>query len=111
MKAAELYFEAARRGLQLEKRGNKLAVIPSELLDPDFKKTLLAHKAELMAWLEGWAATKLTSDYLPWFHVARQVNEGEFDGASGSVIASVRIGLRSIEHPICQSALARLKYF
>jgi hypothetical protein len=33
---------------------------------------------------------------------------GEFDGADSSTVASLKIGLRSIQHQTCQQALARL---
>jgi hypothetical protein len=49
--ARELYAEATRRGLHLEPRGNKLAVIPARLLDPGFRDTLLANKPALLDWL------------------------------------------------------------
>lgn len=61
MTAHALYQEAARRGLRLEPRGDKLAVIPAERVPPDFADLLLEHKAELLNWLShrrcpGWQA-------------------------------------------------------
>ncbi len=53
-------------------------------------------------------ATMLPPDQAAWLPVARQVLDGEFDGADGSTRASVTIGLRSIHHPKCRSALIRL---
>lgn len=61
MTAPELYQEAARRGLRLEPRGDKLAVIPGEHVPLEFADTLRKHKAELLDWLTrppcpGWQA-------------------------------------------------------
>ena len=61
MNAPELYREAARRGLRLEPRGDKLAVIPANSCPPDFADTLRQHKSELLDWLSqppcpGWLA-------------------------------------------------------
>lgn len=43
-----------------------------------------------------------------WLHIARQVLAGEFDG-DRTAVESLTIGLRSIRHPLCQQALARLQ--
>jgi hypothetical protein len=48
MTAQHLYLEASRRGLRLEPRGDKLAVIPANLCPPDFADALRAHKRELL---------------------------------------------------------------
>ena len=50
----------------------------------------------------------LPPDQAAWLPVARQVLDGEFDGADSSTRDSVTIGLRSIRHPNCQAALIRL---
>ena len=107
MTAPELYHEAARRGLRLEPRGGKLAVIPGDRVPPDFADVLRQHKGELLNWLEARAAG-LASDCAPWLHVAKQILAGEFDGADSSTVASLKIGLRSIQHQTCQQALARV---
>ena len=52
MTATELYQEAVRRGLRLEPRGNKLAVIPASRCPPEFADTLRQHKGELLSLLE-----------------------------------------------------------
>lgn len=104
----ELYRQAIRLGLTLEARGDKLAVIPAQRCPPDFATELLKHKFELLDLLEA-HASNLTPDCAPWLHVARQVVEGEFDAVlDESVRGSLEIGLRSIPHPLCQRALARL---
>ena len=108
MTAIELYREAARRGLRLEPRGDKLAVIPGDRVPPGFADTLRQHKQEILSLLEGQAAG-LTPDCAPWLHVAKQVLAGEFDGADNSTHESLTIGLRNIRHPLCGRALARLK--
>jgi hypothetical protein len=107
MTATELYQEAVRRGLRLESRGDKLAVIPGDRVPRDFADMLREHKRELLNWLET-RAIQLTPDQVPWLHVAKQILAGEFDGAYGSTVASLKIGLRSIHHPLCVRALARL---
>jgi hypothetical protein len=108
MTAVELLYEAVRRGLRLELRGDKLAVIPGDRVPPEFADVLRQHKRELLDLLEARAAG-LTPDCAPWLHVAKQILDGEFDGADGSTRESITIGLRPIRHPLCERALARLK--
>jgi hypothetical protein len=105
--AADLYRHAAKLGLRLEPRGEWLAVIPGPRCPPDFADELRQHKSELLAFLEAKAAN-LTPDCAPWLPTARQILAGEFDGADGSTVQSLVIGLRSIRHPACQRALAWL---
>ncbi len=105
--SVELCQRAVRLGLRLEPRGDKLAVIPAKRCPPDFAAELRQHKGELLDFLEGQAAG-LAQDCAPWLHVARQILAGEFDGADSSTVASLKIGLRSIQHQTCQQALARL---
>ena len=108
MTAPELYNEALRRGLRLETRGNKLAVIPANGCQPDFAAVLRAHKSELLSWLEG-RVSGLGDDCLPWLHIARQILAGEFEGLEDkSITASLAIGLQNIRHPLCQQALQRI---
>lgn len=108
MTAPELYHEAARRGLRLEPRGGRLAVIPGDRVPPDFADVLRQHKHQLLDWLEARAAG-LAPDCAPWLHVARQVLAGEFKGCDGSTRESLIIGLRSIRHPLCERALQQLR--
>ena len=107
MTTEELYHEATKRGLRLESAGDKLAVIPAKRCPPDFAAVLRQHKHELLDWLET-RTIQLTPDQVPWLHVARQVLNGEFVGADSSTVASLTFGLRSIPHPTCKQALARL---
>jgi len=108
MIAQTLINRAAEFGLRLELRGDKLAVIPANRCPPDFAEVLREHKGELLDWLEAQTAG-LASDCVPWLHVAKQVLAGEFDGLmDNSVRDSLEIGLRSIAHPVCRRALARL---
>lgn len=107
MTITEIYSEAIKRGLRLESRGDKLAVIPARLCAPDFADLLRQHKGELLHWLGGPAA-RLREDEIPWSHVARQVLAGEFVGADRSTVQSLAIGLRSVGHPLCRRALERL---
>jgi hypothetical protein len=107
MTAEELFEEAANRGLRLERRGNNLSVRPRNRLTPDFADALRRHKGELLDLLEAKTAS-LPSDCAPWLHVAKQILAGEFDGADRSTRESLRIGLRSINHPLCHRALEQL---
>jgi hypothetical protein len=107
MTAPELCRRAAALGLRLEPAGDRLAVIPGRLCPPDFAAELRRHKAELLALLEANAAN-LPDDCAPWLHIAKQVLAGEFDGADKPTVESLTIGLRGINHPHCQQALARL---
>lgn len=104
---SQLFDQAAELGLRLERRGNMLAVTPAKRCPPEFASVLRQHKRELLDLLEA-KATDLPCDCAPWFHVARQVLNGEFDGADISTRDSVTIGLRRIHHPTCASALNRL---
>jgi len=108
MTTTELYQEAVRRGLRLEPRGNKLAVIPGDRVPPDFANALRQHKREILSLLEEQAAG-LAPDCAPWLYVAKQILAGEFEKADSSTVASVTIGLRSIPHPLFVRALAWLK--
>ncbi len=108
MTAAQLCREANQRGLRLEPRGDKLAVFPARNCPPEFAEILRLHKRELLSWLEN-RATGLMPDCAPWLHVAKQVLSGEFDGTDGSTVRSLIIGLRSICHPLCRSALIQLE--
>ena len=108
MTALELYREAGQRGLRLEPRGDKLAVIPGDRVPPEFADLLRQHKRELLDWLEARAAG-LAPDCAPWLRVAWQILDGQFEGCDGSTRESLTIGLRNIRHPLCERALVRLK--
>lgn len=103
----ELLDRATELGLRLERRGDKLAVIPAQLCPPEFATALRRHKRELLDFIEARAAS-LPADEAPWFHIAKQVMAGEFDGADGSTRDSLTIGLRSIQHPVCAAAIKHL---
>src|SRR5437773_2570952 len=100
MTALQLYREATERGLRLEPRGDKLAVIPAQRCPPEFADALRQRKGELLSLLEAKAMT-LTPDCAPWLHIARQVLVGEFEGADRSTVESLIIGLRGIPHSLC----------
>lgn len=106
--AVELYQQAMRLGLRLEPRGDKLAVIPASRCSPEFAEVLRRHKGDLLELLEP-KGIYLLPDSVPWLHVARQVLAGEFEHADHSLINSLRIGLRGINHPLCRSAIAHLR--
>ncbi len=104
----ELCQRAARLGLRLEARGDKLAVVPARKCPPDFAEVLLQHKRGILSLLEGQAAG-LAADCAPWLHIAKQIFAGEFDRADKSTVESVSIGLRGIAHPLCRRALEHLR--
>jgi hypothetical protein len=104
----ELLQDAVRLGLRLESRGDKLAVIPANRCPSAFADVLRQHKREILDLLDDCAAN-LALDCARWLPVARQILAGEFDGCDGSTRESLTIELRSIQHPICQRALERLK--
>jgi hypothetical protein len=104
----ELFRRAQSFGLQLEADGGDLIVKPARRCPSDFAETLRAHKSELLDWLEARDAG-LAPDCQPWLHVAKQVLAGEFDGCDSSTGESLKIGLRSVTHPICKQALGRLR--
>ncbi len=109
MTALQLYREAVRRGLTLDTLdGETLAVIPAERCTREFADVLRQHKRELLDLLEV-KAYCLPQDCVPWLHIARQVLRGEFEGADGSTVASLSIGLKATTHPLCRRALARLQ--
>jgi hypothetical protein len=103
----DLCNRAAALGLRLEPRGDRLAVIPGGHCPLDLADALRRHKDEVLALLQAKAAN-LPPDCAPWFHVAKQVLTGEFDGADKSTIEALTIGLRGIPIPLCQQALSRL---
>jgi hypothetical protein len=98
-----LIAEAAARGITLEHGGGtKLNVTWLNEWDyAQLKERLRAHKLEILAVLESRQRVAV-------MHAARQVIDGEFDGASTSTIQDLIVGLRSVQHPICSSALELL---
>lgn len=108
MTAPEIYLEALKRGLRLKAFGDALGVAPPRACPPDFAEKLRRNKREILDFLEA-RATGLTADCVPWLHVARQIQAGEFDEADRSTVESLIIGVRGIRHPLCQQALARLQ--
>ena len=105
--APGIYHRAVALGLRLEPRGDRLAVSPANRCPPDFPGVLREHNRELLDWLET-REVQLSPDCIPWLHVARQILAGEFDGADGTTVESLTIGLRAIPHRLCERALARL---
>ena len=89
--------------------GDKLRTMLPRNCPSELKTAIRANKPEIMVLLEAKAA-HLTPDCAPWLHVARQILAGEFEGADGSTIQSLTIGLRGIKHPGCQHAIERLGF-
>lgn len=50
----------------------------------------------------------LKPDEYPWLLTAGQILRGEFNESTGSEIKSLRMGLRGINHPVCQKAMKAL---
>lgn len=94
-------------GLTLCVEGDRIAIAPARLCPPDLLAEVRDYKPAVMALLEAKSAN-LAPDRAPWLYVARQIFAGEFDGADGSTLESLNIGLRSIPHPACRRALERI---
>jgi hypothetical protein len=99
---------AQRLGLCLQVEGERIAIAPAWLCPPELLATIREHKPEVMSLLEA-QTYHLPPDCVPWLYVARQILAGEFDGADNSTVQSLTIGLRGIQHPLCQKALVWLK--
>jgi hypothetical protein len=99
-----LIAEAAARGITLEHGGGtKLNVTWLNEWDyAQLKERLRAHKLEILAVLE-------LRQRVAAVHTARQIIDGEFNGASASTIQDLIVGLRSIQHPLCRRALERFE--
>lgn len=109
MTAQQIYRAALQRGLRLETRGDKLAVIPAAGCQPEFAEVLRQHKGEILELLKAANAAATTPDCVPWIHTAKQILAGEFEGLlDKSVRRTLEIGLRNISHPLCQQALQQL---
>jgi len=106
--AGTILTHCRRFGLRLWRDGDRIAVAPARLCPPGLLATLRAHKQAVLNLLEAEAAN-LPPDCAPWLHVARQILAGEFQGADNSTVQSLTIGLQNIGHPLCRSALERLK--
>jgi hypothetical protein len=101
---------AQRLGLQINVEGNRIAIFPKRCCPKDLLADFKEHKGAIIELLEQAQTSGLAPDCTPWLHVARQILAGEFDAPmDNSVRGSLEIGLRSIIHPVCQRALARLK--
>ena len=105
--AAEILHRCRAAGLTLQRDGDRLNIAPKRLVTPDLLAAIRTAKPALLAVLEAEAA-HLPHDCAPWLHIARQVMAAEFDGGDRSLLESLHIGLRSIPHPVCESARTRL---
>src|SRR5881392_2705981 len=104
MIAGILLREANRLSLKIRAREGKLFVTPAKRCPPEFADLLRHHKRELLDLLQA-KADGLAPDCAPWLHIAKPVLAGEFESADSSTRESLSIGLRSIAHPTCQTAL------
>jgi hypothetical protein len=103
----EILLAVNHEGGRLEPAGDKLRVLLPADCAPELKDAIRQHKYELLDLLDARAAN-LPPDCAPWLHIARQVMAGEFEDAHRSMIESLTIGLRSINHPHCRRAVERL---
>ncbi len=110
MSASNLLHQCRAAGLTVRLDGSEIAIKPARRCPPELLAAVRAAKPALMELLEIEAAN-LPADCKPWLHVARQILAGEFNGADGSTVASLVIGLRSVNHPQCRRALNRLQPF
>jgi hypothetical protein len=107
MSIREIHLEAIKLRLRLEPGGDQILVF-GDSCPPEFAALLREHKRGVLDWLEAQRAS-LSPVCLPWLHVARQVLAGEFNHADGSTFDSIVMGLQGIPHPICRSALERIR--
>jgi hypothetical protein len=103
----EILLAVKKEGGRLEPAGDKLRVLLPADSAPELRDAIREHKGELLGLLDARAAN-LPPDCAPWLYIARQVLEGEFDGADRSMTESLTIGLRSVNHPDCRRAVERL---
>jgi hypothetical protein len=103
--SAEIIDIVRSHGSRLWRQGKALAVSHCEQLPPELVARLRQHKHTILAYLDDMG---LPSHALPWVHVARQVNAGEFDGGTRSELESVLIGIRGSHHPAAVQAVERL---
>ena len=82
-----------RLGLDVWADGDLIGVAPKERIPTDLLDEIRAVKPVLLELVRESAACRLTSDQVPWLHIARQVLAGEFDGCDRSTRASLIIGL------------------
>ena len=88
-------------------QGDKIRVVLPRSCPSELKAAIRANKADILAVLEAKTAN-LPAECGPWIHVAKQIVDGEFEGADGSTIESLMIGLRGVKHPNSYRALDRL---
>src|SRR5262245_7288107 len=106
--AVELLYRCRGAGLRLRAEGERLLVRPVRLASPGLLAELRECKAELLLLL-GSESSGVPADCLAWVPTASQVVAGEFDGGPRSLLESLLIGVRGIQHPLCQKARARLE--
>lgn len=108
MTPAQLVRECLDRGVGLRRHPDGLGVKAPRRLPPELLDELKRHKEAVLLLLDG-AHTGLPPDQAAWLPTAHQVVAGEFDGGHRSLLESLLIGVRSIPHPTCITARARLE--
>jgi hypothetical protein len=92
----------------LWRAGDRIGIAPASLVSPELFAEIQLQKPQLLDLLDARAAG-VSNDCRPWLHIARQVKAGEFDGGDRSLLMSLLIGLRSVAHPLCQSAKGHIE--
>jgi hypothetical protein len=106
---AGILSRCRRLGLKVWAEGDRIGIAPKESIPPGLLDEIRAAKPVLLPLVRDGEANRLTPDQVPWLHVAKQVHAGEFDDCDRSTCESLILGLRSIPHPICRQALAKIR--
>ncbi len=93
--------------LAFQNRGSEGTEPRTKTILPPWR-CLFSLKTRLQSVREPEGAACLPPDCVPWIYIAHEILSGEFEGADRSTVKSLTIGLRGIQHPLCQKALARL---
>jgi hypothetical protein len=102
MTPRQIFNEAKRRGIHLEPDApDKLAYWPPDKLDPEFRAVLLANKSILIPWLK--------KRFAPQLHLAKEILQGEFSGATREEIFDLFRAMQHSRHPIVEKAREKLR--
>lgn len=98
-------------GISVRIKGDKLSLHPRNLVTPEVLAEMKAHKPDILSIIVS-ETYPLKEDERPWVDIAKQVLNGELNSQieywGSSMVKSLMIGVRSINHPDCQNAKAKL---
>jgi hypothetical protein len=98
-------------GISVLIKGDKLSLNPRSLVTPEVLAEMKAHKPDILSIIIS-ETYPLRDDEKPWVEVAVQVLKGEFEEPielhGASLIKSLLIGVRHINHPRCHEAKSKL---